>query len=253
MINLLTPFLIALQFLTILPPAIRRIFTPGEMGRAVGFFPLVGLGLGGLLYSASILLGLLFPTPVQAALVLALWVILTGALHLDGFLDSLDGLLGGFTPEKRLEIMHDERVGAFGLAGGVLLLLLKFSALQILLGHPSALIGLLLAPVFGRWAMTLAIFAFPYARENGLGRDIKDQTTWVEVNLAGVTAILLAWFSLQWQGLLLAAATVGLVWVVGRYILKRIPGLTGDNYGALCELVELLVLLGLIVRLTWMG
>ena len=126
----LTAFLTAVQFLLISPAFIKRPFTARELGAAVGFYPLVGLILGGLLLAADYLLGLFMPPLVRIALLLALWVILTGALHLDGFLDACDGLLGGFTPESRLEIMRDERVGAFALAGGVLLLLVKFSALS---------------------------------------------------------------------------------------------------------------------------
>ena len=105
-------FLAALQFLLITPAFIRRPFTPSEMGRSVGFYPLVGLLLGGILAAADALLGLQWPIPIRCTLVLGLWIILTGALHLDGFLDSCDGLLGGETPERRMEIMRDERVGA---------------------------------------------------------------------------------------------------------------------------------------------
>lgn len=238
-----TPFLVALQFLTLTPPLLRRNFTAMEMGRAVGFFPLVGLTLGLLLAGSGILLGLVFPPGVQAALLLALWVWLTGALHLDGFLDTLDGLLGGFTPERRLEIMRDERVGAYGLAGGVLLLLTMFAALQALLDAGAAARALILAPVLGRWALGLGIVLFPYARAHGLGRDMKDQAGWRELLLGTLIALLASWLAAGWAGLLAAGLTVLLVWVTGRFALRRIPGLTGDVYGALCILAELAVLL----------
>ena len=131
----LTAFLTAVQFLLISPAFIKRLFTARELGAAVGFYPLVGLILGSLLLAADYLLGLFMPPLVRIALILTLWVILTGALHLDGFLDACDGLLGGFTPESRLEIMRDERVGAFALAGGVLLLLGQIQRLE---RHPAA-------------------------------------------------------------------------------------------------------------------
>src|ERR1019366_7911728 len=111
--NVLVGFMVALQFLTIAPPVIRRLFTPQEMGRAVGFFPIVGLILGGLLFGLDETLRLLWPPGISAALVLLAWVLLTGALHMDGFLDTCDGLFGGHTSEERLRIMKDERVGAF--------------------------------------------------------------------------------------------------------------------------------------------
>src|SRR5512137_1301144 len=161
-----TPMLVALQFLTVAPlPA--RLFTPLEMGRAVGYFPMVGALLGCVLALLDRGLNAVWPASVASALVLAAWVGLTGALHLDGFLDTCDGLLGGHSPEERLRIMRDERVGAFAVTGGVLLLLVKYAALAALPGRAPALI---LAPTLGRWGMALAIAAFPYARPEGLGR-----------------------------------------------------------------------------------
>ncbi len=194
MISLLTAF----QFLTTFPAIIRRAFTARELGRAVGYFPLVGLALGGILYGLASGLRLIFPAPVVAVFILAAWLLLTRALHFDGFLDTCDGLFGGFTPERRLEIMRDSRVGAFGVAGGGLLLLAKYAAI-ISLPHLS---GLLLAPVMGRWVLSIAIFAYPYAREKGLGRDMKDNVRWPQVILATAITILVAWFFAGWTGLL---------------------------------------------------
>jgi len=235
MISLLTAF----QFLSTFPPVIRRAFTAQELGRAVGFFPLVGLALGGIFYGMEVGLGLIFPAQVVAVLILAAWLLLTRALHFDGFLDTCDGLFGGFTPERRLEIMRDSRVGAFGVAGGGLLLLAKFAAI-LSLSHIS---GLLLAPVMGRWVLSMAIFAFPYAREKGLGRDMKDNVKWSQVILATAITLLVAWFFASWMGLLAFVLAGIVLWLGASFILHRIPGLTGDSYGALCELTELAVLL----------
>jgi len=235
MISLLTAF----QFLTTFPAVIRRAFTAQELGRAVGYFPVVGLALGGVLYGLETGLGLIFPAQVVAVFVLAAWLLLTRALHFDGFLDSCDGLFGGFTPERRLEIMRDSRVGAFGVAGGGLLLLTKYAAI---LSLPD-LSGLLLAPVLGRWTLSMAIFAFPYAREKGLGRDMKDNVRWPQGTLATVVAGLAAWFVAGCTGLLAFVLTGIVLWLGATFILRRIPGLTGDSYGALCELAELSVLL----------
>ena len=235
MISLLTAF----QFLTTFPAVIRRAFTAQELGRAVGYFPLVGLALGGVLYGLSTSLGLIFLQPVIAIFVLTAWLLLTRALHFDGFLDTCDGLFGGFTPERRLEIMRDSRVGAFGVAGGGLLLLAKYAAI-LSLPH---LTGLVLAPVLGRWVLSMAIFAYPYAREKGMGRDMKDNVLWTQVMLATTITVLSTWFFAGWTGLL-AVVLAGLVlWLGAGFILRRLPGLTGDSYGALCEMTELAVLL----------
>ncbi|MBN1449465.1 MAG: adenosylcobinamide-GDP ribazoletransferase [Anaerolineales bacterium] len=235
MIFLLTAF----QFLTTFPAIIRRSFTAQELGRAVGFFPLVGLALGGVLYGLASGLLLVFPAQVVSVILLAAWLLLTRALHFDGFLDTCDGLFGGFTPERRLEIMRDSRVGAFGVAGGGLLLLAKYAAI-LSLPHLS---GLLLAPVLGRWVLSIAIFAYPYAREKGLGRDMKDNVRWPQVALATIFSVLAAWLVAGWMGLLAFVLAAMMLWLGASFILRRIPGLTGDSYGALCELAELAVLL----------
>lgn len=235
----MVPLLTAFQFLTTFPAIIRRAFTAQELGHAVGFFPLVGLALGGVLYGLGSSLSLIFPLPVVAVFILAAWLLLTRALHFDGFLDTCDGLFGGFTPQRRLEIMRDSRVGAFGVAGGGLLLLAKYAAVISLPHHP----GLLLAPVLGRWVLSMAIFTYPYAREKGLGRDMKDNVHWPQVILAMVTTILANWLFAGWMGLLAVALAGVALWLGAGFILRRIPGLTGDSYGALCELTELVVLL----------
>jgi adenosylcobinamide-GDP ribazoletransferase len=235
MISLLTAF----QFLTTFPAVIRRSFTAQELGRAVGYFPLVGLALGGILYGLNAGLFLIFPSSVVAIFILAAWLLLTRALHFDGFLDSCDGLFGGFTPERRLEIMRDSRVGAFGVAGGGLLLLAKYAAL-VSLPHLS---GLLLAPVMGRWVLSMAIFAYPYTRKKGLGRDMKDNVRWPQIIISTAIAILAAWFFAGLTGLLAVVLAGIVLWLGATFILRRIPGLTGDSYGALCEMTELAVLL----------
>lgn len=235
----------ALQFLLVSPVLIRREFTPQELGRATGFYPLVGLMLGGLLAGADFLLGHLLPVQVRSALVLALWLVLTGGLHFDGFLDACDGLLGGSTPERRMEIMRDEHTGAYALAGGALLLLVLFSSLNSIASERWA--ALLLAPVLGRWGMTLAMVAFPYARPAGLGRDIKDHATLAQAILATLTGVAavagLTWALRAYTPLaaLLGATLVGVLSTA--FILRRIPGMTGDTYGAINMLIETAVLL----------
>jgi adenosylcobinamide-GDP ribazoletransferase len=139
-----------------------------------------------------------------------------------------------------MEIMHDERIGAFGFAGGVLLLLLKVALLTALPGRATAL---LLTPTLARWGMTLGIVLFPYARAEGLGRAMKDHAGGTQAALATVIALATAWFGGGTLGLAALALTGLLVWAVARFVLARIPGLTGDIYGALGETAELVLLL----------
>lgn len=233
----------ALQFLTIAAPLLRRPFSQRELGAAVGWFPLVGLALGGLLAGADLLLSALWHgSGLQIALILTLWVVLTGALHVDGFLDTCDGLFGGRSPEQRLEIMRDPHVGSFAVVGGVLLMLLKWNALWT--AHDRT-IALLLAPTLGRWCIAWALVSYPYARAEGLGRALKDHAGARQLILATLFAGLTLGCACVWAGpWVLAAAAAAFVgaWLLSRWARARIPGLTGDVYGAICEVSELIVL-----------
>lgn len=243
----------ALAFLTILPvgnPDAPLVLPAGQVapplrkpGHAFGWFPLVGLALGG----ALALLGwLLANAPLlRAAGVLGTWVVLTGALHLDGFGDACDGLLATVAPARRLEIMKDPHTGSWAAVGLALLLITKFAAVASL---PLAQLApaLLVAPVAGRWAMTAAARSFPYARSSGLGGYFRDGLGRPQMALASATTLavvaLLAWF----EPITLAAAVAAPVaaWGGGRWAAGRLGGgLTGDVYGAICEATEVLCLL----------
>ncbi|MBV6391857.1 MAG: Adenosylcobinamide-GDP ribazoletransferase [Anaerolineales bacterium] len=231
--------LAAFQFLTIFPAVVKRMFTAQEMGRAVGWFPLVGVTLGFALYGANYFARLIFPPMVAAALTLIAWVAFTRFFHLDGFMDSLDGLFGGWTPERRLEIMKDSRMGAFGTIGGILVLMTKFAALS----STSAFFpSIMLAATLGRWASPLVIYAFPYAREDGLGIEMKRNVTIREVIIATLITGITAWFVSGWLGFafMLGAGIVG--FLTAAYAMRLLPGLTGDIYGAVTTLVEMLTL-----------
>lgn len=243
LVSPLTSFFAALQFLTIFPAMVRRPFSGAELGWSLAFFPLVGGLLGGVLVILDRLLGLVFPAGVSAALILAAWVLATGALHLDGFLDTCDGLFGGRTPENRLRIMRDHHVGAFAVSGGILLVLIKFQALAALANRETAL---LLAPLLGRWGIVPAVICFPYARAEGLGRDMKDNAGLLPLLLASVIALGTAWWAAEWLGLLCVGVVLLALIAVAVVVLRRLPGFTGDIYGFCCEIFEVLVLLTLV-------
>lgn len=244
----LSALLVASQFLTTIPPVLKRPFTAQELGQSVAFFSLIGLFLGVILAVANFGLAFLFPVSVRAVLIMVLWVLLTGVLHLDGFLDTCDGLFGGFTPEKRLFIMRDEAVGAYALAGGVLLLLLKFTSLTAV---NDLTIPLILALTLGRWAIALTLVHYPYARKEGLGRTMKDRASNRELIIATATAVLAALFLGSWLGLIALLVVLLIVWGGGRFVMRRIPGMTGDIYGTMCEISETAVLLVFVAGATW--
>ncbi len=229
----------AVRFLTVVPWGRWEATQPEDLGCAAALFPWVG-GLLGLAvvaaHAAVVALGT--APPLAAAVALAVWVALTGGLHLDGLMDAADGLLGGRTPEHRLEIMRDERVGAFGVLAAVLVLLLKFAALQ---SAPVA--AWVAAAVTGRWALVVLMVAFPYARPRGLGRMWHARVGWRAAVAASASAGWLLW-ALNWpRGWLAWAAAAAAVVLGARWALRRLPGLTGDVYGALAEIAEVAVLL----------
>ena len=239
--------LIALQFLTRLPVSLPGLPTPEQMGRSLLWYPIVGLLLGLLLSLAHLLLGQT-PGALQAAIILALWVGLSGGLHLDGLADTADAWVGGFGDRERtLTIMKDPRSGPIAVVVLVLLLLLKFAALLTLLQAGQG-IYLVLLPWLGRSLLPLLLATTPYVRAGGLGQALVDhlprqQLPWVlGVHLLGMLLF-------GWQGLLaLASALLLFVWL-RRALLRRLGGTTGDTAGALVELAECAALLALALSL----
>ncbi|MEE8354013.1 MAG: adenosylcobinamide-GDP ribazoletransferase [Dehalococcoidales bacterium] len=243
-------FFAALSFLTTLRLPLRRSPTPEEVGGSLGYFPLVGLLIGAVLAALSLVLNQVLSATVANALVLAALVVITGALHLDGFVDTCDGLGGHRSVEERWRAMRDSRVGAFGIIGVVLLLVTKYVTLNSI---PRSLMTatLLVMPVAGRWAMAYAVVAFPYARPSGMGEAFKRHsgrwslTAATAITLAAVTGA--AWLadfrSFYLAGPILLAAVWLLTAAGAAFLRKRFRGLTGDSYGFLNETAELGVLL----------
>lgn len=234
------PLMLALAMLTTLP--VPRVPDPGPdaLGRAPLTYPLVGLLLGALMIGAS---WALFDLPplAGAAIVLALWTLLTGALHLDGLADCADGLLGGHADaERRRTIMRDPHVGSAAVVAVVLVLIGKFAGLAAALDHGD-LLPLLLAPVLGRSAVLALMCALPYASPGGMAEAITAQLAhqagWLIVVLVAGLALLLA------PSVVLIAAL--LAWLIGRSALRRLGGASGDVYGAAIELIETAVLLAM--------
>jgi adenosylcobinamide-GDP ribazoletransferase len=234
---MIRPFLIALQFLTRLPVALQPAPAPWETGRSLLFYPLVGLLLGlSLALAAWLLAGL--PTALCSALLLVMWVLLTGGLHLDGLADSVDAWAGGQgDPERMLAIMKDPRSGPIGVVALVLLLLVKFAALGALLDAGAGL-TLLLIPLAGRVALPLLLLTTPYVRPGGLGESLAahmPRRAAAGVAAAGYGFMPLA---LGWTGVWVASAALAVFFCLRALMCRRLGGTTGDTAGALVELTE---------------
>ena len=238
------PFWIALQFLSSLPVSLPGMPEPRELGRSLLFYPLVGLLFGLLLWLASLLLQGT-PAPLHAALLLTVWVLLSGALHLDGLADSADAWLGGFGDRERtLQIMKDPRSGPIAVVTLVLVLLLKFCALWVLVERGIGA-QLLLAPLIGRAAMLGLFLSTPYVRQGGLGQALAEH---LPRHAAGWVLLGCVLFCLVLGGWIVLLAFAVFAWL-RQLMCRRLGGATGDTAGAMLELLELAVVLGLALGL----
>ncbi|MGN7358542.1 adenosylcobinamide-GDP ribazoletransferase [Paenibacillus sp. SAF-054] len=256
----------AFQFLSRFPVKAQLDYTPELFRQSTRFYPLVGAAIGAAVWCGAAAASYLLPPLPAAVVIVALWVALTGGLHLDGWMDTADGLLSYRSREKMLEIMKDSRVGAMGVLACVLLLLLKTSLVYSLLtgGLPPLL--LLLPPIWSRWFMVHAMASWPMARgKEGLaGQNFngmqKRHSLAAVPGAAMLTAAAAALFpllgigdfsllraGLSWLLLPLAAWAAG-VWAARR-MTRKLGGLTGDTYGALNEGIETVLLLVLVIIL----
>lgn len=241
--------LTALRFLTVIPIPRRGEASAEEVGASQGYFPLVGLFLGAILAGINWSLSLVLPSSITNAVIIIALLLLTGALHIDGFIDTCDALSGRRTPEERWQIMSDSRVGAFGVVGAFCLLLLVYVSLGEV---PEAykMVALILMPTLSRWSMVYAIFAFPYAKPGGLGKTFKEQANWRKLTLATLLVLASTLGLLLIKGLVLVLsglALIFMVWLVaaalGLFLQRRFAGLTGDSYGAINEVSQVFILI----------
>ena len=244
----------ALGFLTILPVAPKDA---GGLALARGWFPAVGLLLGLVLACLDLLMQwgypLLndeyrqFPPVLSASILVVTLAVLTRALHLDGFMDCCDALLGGFDRERRLAILRDPHVGAFAVVGAAGLLVLKVAAIMALpLGANGEAVRfwiLLLFPCLSRWGMLLVLELFSYARTQGIGAPFQPSHGRWQL-LGGMVVAVAATVALAGPGglALLAIATVVAVGLAS-WASRLLGGVTGDVYGAVNETVEAAVLI----------
>lgn len=234
-------FVQALSFLTILPVRLRQPPAPGDSGRAAAWYPIVGLMIGFFVAAIWWLTRHIFPPLPAAALTLAVWILLTGGLHLDGLADCCDGMLNPAGTERRLEIMRDPRLGGFGVIGLGMTLILKTAALVSLPHGMPGLLAIPLAAAGGRWLVLLA-GRQKLARPGGMGADFKLGLQPAALLWGAVIPLALAALG-GTQGL---AALLSALLAAGGVILlarRRIGGVTGDVFGAVVELGELAVLL----------
>lgn len=230
----------ALSFLTIirLPHSSKRLATPEELAAGFSFFPLVGLILGAFCLLIALGFQSFAPPPLPALAVTAALAFLTRALHLDGLADLADGIWGAYTADRRLEIMKDSRIGAFGALALIFAVLIKAASICLVLEH-GFLMALLVVPMLSRTGMVLAAFKAPYARkEGGLGKPFLEHMTARQLITACLTAGALLLILSPRQALPLALAATALAVVLKHAVTRALGGITGDVLGAINELGE---------------
>ena len=284
----MTPFFIALQFLTRLKIVNQTEWSVEDFGKSVVAFPYVGLIIGLIL---ALLYGILSPfiplVPLMLIIVVAEFLI-TGGLHADGLMDTSDGLFSGRERDRKLEIMKDSRIGSFGVVAFVFVTLLKW---QLLTAIPTAEfipMALIMMPLMSRWSLVLSIRSYPYAREQGMGAAFANlapkhvityntiSTFFMPIVILIIGAILYTLlysaysiFSVADVGYVvglgvLTYATLGIFQInivsmiityiinrlLNRYIVKQLGGTTGDTYGFVVEVTEVLLLFVYIIILS---
>ena len=231
----------SLGFLTIFPVP-RTEASGGSLKASLAYFPAVGLFLGLIMWALDLAFDDVLGTSLTGAVLVVAMVILTRGLHIEGLMDTCDGLFGGQSSERRLEIMKDSHAGAFAVIGGVSLILLKWAALVALLA-PGRTWSLILFPALSRWAVVVAVAAFPYARVHGLGTAFHQGSRLFSVVGAGLVAASAAVLLGGPGGAALFGLATLLALLLGKGISSMLGGLTGDTYGAINEVTEAVVLI----------
>ncbi|SFS64252.1 adenosylcobinamide-GDP ribazoletransferase [Marininema halotolerans] len=232
-------FLTALSFLTRIPVGVKMERKTWQTSPI--WYPAVGMVIGSVLVVLYQMFASIFPPAVTGMLVVTGWVFLTGGLHLDGLMDTADGLGSHRDREEMLAIMKDSRTGAMGVLAAIVVLGLKVVCLASF--ATGEWVPLIVAPIIGRMALLAGIKCFPYLREKGLGSQLGagiPQWAWM-ISLVFGAVVVSAIAGGRGMILLLGAGCFFFFLAYG--MVKRLGGLTGDSYGALAEGIETMVLL----------
>ncbi|MFL1454252.1 adenosylcobinamide-GDP ribazoletransferase [Marinobacter sp. GN3S48] len=242
-------FWLAIGFLTRIPMLIQIDYSQRLMNQSSLYFPIVGLLLGACYVGAYTLLTLAFSPLISIVLVVILHLWLTGAFHEDGLADSVDALGGGYTIEKRLEIMKDSRIGTYGTVALVMALVLKVALLTE--ANPVWL-AFLAAPMVARLTPLLIMGYLPYVTDpdKSKSKPVADGFSRTRLTIAATFTVFVSLALVLYEPWLLLwglCATLGVALVWGGYLRSQLGGYTGDTLGASVVLSELVLLLGLVI------
>ncbi|MFQ5480285.1 MAG: adenosylcobinamide-GDP ribazoletransferase [Thermodesulfobacteriota bacterium] len=235
-------FLLALRFLMIIPLGRAGTVDEGDITRSVSYYPVVGMLQGGILVGSALVLGRWFTGGLLSCILVLILVLTNGGFHLDGFMDTVDGVAGGSDKESRLRIMSDPNAGAVGVVFTFFIIALKVLALAAM-PAASLITALFLWPILGRWSIVpLALFS-DYAREGaGLGRAVTE-IGWREFLTATLITLALFFYPLGLWAFPVLVFTGGVAFVVSLFLRTRLGGVTGDVFGFQSEISEVFFLL----------
>lgn len=245
-------FLFALTFLTRIPSPVKVNYNEQLPSQSMMFYPMIGTIIGLLLIILDILFSLLFTKNIINILLLSSLIYITGGLHLDGFIDTVDGVFSCREKEKILEIMHDSLIGSFGAIAIIVLLFLKFN-LFLELSNNVRYPLFLLMPSISRFLAVIAVYKYPLATSSKLGKGFnyylrKKELIFVSIylSLLSLAVYYIFKFNLFIQILIIILSFL-IMSCFSKVIISKIDGLTGDVYGAIIEITEVTVLLSYLV------
>jgi len=234
-------FLLALQFLTIIPIRIKEV-SEKKIANAMMYFSFVGLVLGLVLSGINILLSILNLSALAANIILVITLAaITGGMHLDGLSDTADALFSGKSKDEMLAIMRDSHIGVMGVVCIVSTMFLKIGLLASVAG-PLKTTALILMCVLSRWSSVVAMFLFSYARKDGKAKAFMQGMNLKIFVFSLITVLVFAFAIWRMKGLLSLLIVAGCTYLGGRFVSRKIGGITGDTLGAIIELIEVVVL-----------
>ena len=241
---------LAFSFLTTIPFPLVKDSNEKDQAKSLIYAPVVGLLIGVIMLLAWALLSFLPVKPIAALIVVLVYVMLTGGLHLDGVADTCDGVFSNRPRERMLEIMKDSRIGTNGVIGLVLILLLYWISILAL---PSfftinSAAALLLMPVAGRTGSIIASGLSKYARKtDGLGKNFVELLSAKDTVLGGLISLVIFSLVFGWRGTILFLITLVSSFAGVLYFDRKLGGATGDTLGAICEINQVVFLIGFII------
>lgn len=232
-----------IQFFTRIPIKLSLTASAEDFGKGLVFAPLVGLIIGAILAAASYGLLFIFPRPMVAAIVLVLYIIITGGLHLDGLGDTFDGIFSNRSKERILEIMRDSRVGTNAVLAVVCVLLLNYVALSQI-DSTYFIYVILLMPVAGRVGSIISAAVSTYARSGeGLGKSFIDVCGKKELFWGLLIYIVISLLTFDYKMWIVLSVPPISAFLFIKGLISKIGGATGDILGAVCELNQCIFLI----------